>query len=107
MPSSSKSVRKHQQPISSLAAILCAVTYCVSRCTADDLPVRGFVGETESHVQHIDGQLQNHTTVFIFPHLDFYIAYNGDRVRMRSENTHDVTRCRLSQSTSPLTTASA
>ena len=42
---------------------------------ADDLPLRGFIGHLE------EGSFLPHThKVFLWAHLNFNIAYNGDQV---------------------------
>eukprot|EP01006_Ploeotia_vitrea_P022005 TRINITY_DN54419_c0_g1_i1.p1 TRINITY_DN54419_c0_g1~~TRINITY_DN54419_c0_g1_i1.p1 ORF type:complete len:615 (-),score=277.66 TRINITY_DN54419_c0_g1_i1:64-1860(-) len=46
----------------------------------DDLPVRGFVGEVERYSRRFDNHYHNETHVYLFAHLDFSIAYNGNRI---------------------------
>ncbi len=46
----------------------------------DDLPVKGFVGEMEENSAQFDHHIHNTTHIYLFTHLDFSIAYNGDHV---------------------------
>lgn len=46
----------------------------------DGLPVKGFVGEVVHEVKHVDAHDHVNTRYYLFPHLEFSIAYNGDRV---------------------------
>lgn len=46
----------------------------------DDLPVKGFVGEVERFSEVHDSHRHNTTSVYLFTHLDFSVAYNGNRV---------------------------
>lgn len=48
----------------------------------DNLPVKGFVGETETHAQYTDDNLMKNVDgkTYLFTHLDFSIAYNGNHV---------------------------
>lgn len=46
----------------------------------DELPVKGFVGDIEEHQAKYDTHLHNETHIYLFPHLDFSIAYNGNSI---------------------------
>mmetsp|Transcript_22340 Transcript_22340/g.31269 ORF Transcript_22340/g.31269 Transcript_22340/m.31269 type:complete len:598 (+) Transcript_22340:105-1898(+) len=47
----------------------------------DGLPVKGFVGEMETNpVRYSDGTTHNDTSYYLFTHLEYSIAYNGDNV---------------------------
>lgn len=66
--------------ISLLCACRCLLSpTCCLR--ADDLPVKGFVGEVEQSSVRFDSHVHNESHVYLFTHLDFSLAYNGDSVR--------------------------
>ena len=43
---------------------------------ADDLPVRGFIGQLEEHLLDIP---RTHR-VFLWTHMHFHLEYNGDQI---------------------------
>lgn len=46
----------------------------------DDLGVKGFIGEIEETQTKFDSHIHNETHIYLFTHLDFSIAYNGNNV---------------------------
>lgn len=46
----------------------------------DDLGVKGFIGEIEETQTKFDTHIHNETHIYLFTHLDFSIAYNGNNV---------------------------
>ena len=46
----------------------------------DDLAVKGFIGEMEETQTKYDSHMHNETRIYLFTHLDFSIAYNGNNV---------------------------
>ena len=46
----------------------------------DDLPVKGFIGEMEQSQTKFDSHVHNETHVYLFTHLDFSLAFNGNNV---------------------------
>ena len=46
----------------------------------DDLAVKGFVGEIEQTQTKFDAHVHNDTHIYLFTHLDFSLAYNGNNV---------------------------
>lgn len=43
----------------------------------DGLPVVGFVGDTETHVEQYSDHQHNSTKYFLYTHLAFSISYNS------------------------------
>lgn len=46
----------------------------------DELPIWGYVGELETRAKGADVHDANATRYFLFTHLDFSIAYNGEHI---------------------------
>ena len=46
----------------------------------DDLPVKGFIGEMEQSQTKFDSHVHNETHIYLFTHLDFSLAFNGNNV---------------------------
>lgn len=46
----------------------------------DDLGVKGFIGEIDEIQTKYDSHIHNETHIYLFTHLDFSIAYNGNNV---------------------------
>jgi len=46
----------------------------------DDLPVKGFIGEVEKTTTQFDSHVHDESHVYLFTHLDFSIAFNGQSV---------------------------
>jgi hypothetical protein len=46
----------------------------------DDLAVKGFIGEIEETQTKYESHIHNETHIYLFTHLDFSIAFNGNNV---------------------------
>lgn len=63
----------------------------------DDLPVKGFVGEMETTQTKFDKHTHTETHYYLFTHLDFSIAYNGNNIIAVNLTTDPQTRLELPQ----------